>query len=209
MANRLLIAGAGGFGRELHDWVQSSQRFMQEYDIGSIAYINDIEPEKAPHAPIIGSIRDFTPEPGDLVLIAIGSGEGRRSVAEALEGRGARFPVFVHDSVILAPSAQLGEGTVICPNTVVAADTEFGRHVQVNLTCTIGHDSQLGDYATLSPLCALSGWSRVGAGAFLGTGASTLPHAAVGDGASVGAGAVVVKDVPNGVTVVGIPAKQR
>jgi serine acetyltransferase len=41
----------------------------------------------------------------------------------------------------------------------------------------------------------------------VGTGAQILQYVQVGEGAQVGAGAVVTKDVPPGVTVVGIPAK--
>ncbi len=43
--------------------------------------------------------------------------------------------------------------------------------------------------------------------AFIGTGAIILLGVKIGEGAVVGAGAVVTKDVPDGATVVGIPAK--
>jgi serine O-acetyltransferase len=42
---------------------------------------------------------------------------------------------------------------------------------------------------------------------YVGVGAKILGAVSVGDGARVGANAVVVKDVPSGATVVGIPAK--
>jgi len=42
---------------------------------------------------------------------------------------------------------------------------------------------------------------------FMGSRASIIPGKTVGSRAIVGAGAVVVRDVPAGVTVVGIPAR--
>jgi serine O-acetyltransferase len=42
---------------------------------------------------------------------------------------------------------------------------------------------------------------------FLGTGSSILGELTIGDGAVIGANAVVIRDVPAGATVVGIPAR--
>ena len=43
-------------------------------------------------------------------------------------------------------------------------------------------------------------------GCKIGSGATLLPNVKVGENAIVGAGSVVTKDVPDGVTVMGIPA---
>ena len=51
------------------------------------------------------------------------------------------------------------------------------------------------------------GSSRVDALAHIGAGAVIRQGIHIGEAAIVGAGAVVVKDVPAGVTVVGVPAK--
>lgn len=49
--------------------------------------------------------------------------------------------------------------------------------------------------------------TRVCKGASIGGGAVILPGITIGAGALVGAGAVVIKDVPEGATVIGNPAK--
>ena len=49
--------------------------------------------------------------------------------------------------------------------------------------------------------------TRVGFGASIGTGAVILPGIIVGARATVAAGAVVVRDVPEGATVIGVPAR--
>jgi serine acetyltransferase len=45
--------------------------------------------------------------------------------------------------------------------------------------------------------------------AVIGAGAVLLPGIVVGRGATIGAGAIVTHDVPSGVLVVGIPARER
>jgi maltose O-acetyltransferase len=49
----------------------------------------------------------------------------------------------------------------------------------------------------------------IGQNVWIGGGAIILPGVAIGDDAVVGAGAVVTRDVPQGATVVGNPARQR
>lgn len=50
--------------------------------------------------------------------------------------------------------------------------------------------------------------TRVGTRAFVGVHAVIMPGVTVGAGAIVGAGSVVTRDVPEGATVAGVPAKE-
>ena len=86
----------------------------------------------------------------------------------------------------------------------------------------IGETSRIGDDVTLYQGVTLGGIApsidaasqvdqkrhpTIGDGAIVGSGAQVLGPITVGAGARVGANAVVVKDVPAGVTVAGIPAR--
>jgi serine O-acetyltransferase len=51
------------------------------------------------------------------------------------------------------------------------------------------------------------GGPKIGRGVFIGTGCRILGNMRIGDGAVIGANAVVVDDVPEGTTVVGVPAR--
>ena len=79
----------------------------------------------------------------------------------------------------------------------------------------IGETSEIGDDVTLYQAVTLGGTSLAKGkrhptlenGVIVGSGAQVLGPLIVGEGARIGANAVVLKDVPKGVTVVGIPAR--
>ena len=79
----------------------------------------------------------------------------------------------------------------------------------------LGETSQVGDDVTIYQGVTLGGTSldkgkrhpTIGSGVIIGSGAQVLGPLNIGDGARIGANAVVLQDVPQGITVVGIPAK--
>jgi len=79
----------------------------------------------------------------------------------------------------------------------------------------IGETAEIGDDCTLYHGVTLGGvsWNKgkrhptLGKGVVVGAGAKILGPFIVGDGAKVGSNSVVVKAVPAGATVVGIPAR--
>jgi len=79
----------------------------------------------------------------------------------------------------------------------------------------IGETSEIGDDVLAYQGVALAGTTldkgkrhpTIGNGVVLGTGATALGAIKIGDGAKIGAGSVVVKSVPPGATVVGVPGR--
>lgn len=203
----VVIAGAGGLGRELHDWICSSPRWRQALNVTEIAFVADGVPQAPIQKPLRTSVHDYLPQPSDWVIVAIGDPQGRARVADALSSVGARYATFIHDSAIVTRRVEQSDGALICPNVVVGDGTSFGRHVLVNVNSYVGHDSDLGDFVTLSPGCSLGGGVRIGEAAFLGIGATALPGVAIGAGSIIGAGATVVEEVEPRTVAVGTPAR--
>ena len=103
---------------------------------------------------------------------------------------------------------RLGRGNVVTAGCVFTVDIEVGDFNLFNWTVTVGHDARIGTACVINPGAHVSGFVSIGDRVLVGTGASILEGRTVGGDARVGAGAVVTHDVPPGVTVVGVPARE-
>ena len=204
---RIIIVGAGGFGREVLQWA----RHAWPEHTGRIAGFLSEDPHAldghAATLPILGSPADFELRPGDGLVLAIGIRGVRRQVAERLAACGARFLTMIHPTAIVADTAVIGPGTVICPYAVVSDAVRLGRFVLVNYHASLGHDASAGDFAVLSPYATLGGGACVANDVFLGLHASVGPGKRLGAGSVVSSNSVALVDVPEGCLVYGVPGR--
>ncbi|HEY4344155.1 MAG TPA: acetyltransferase [Parvibaculum sp.] len=137
-------------------------------------------------------------------LIAIGDGKARQSIAKRCP---ARWQSLIHPTARVHASARIGVGTLICAGAVVQPDAVIGDHVIVNTGVVVEHDCEVGDFVHIAPMACLTGGCILGEGAFIGAGAVVASASRVGNWVTVGAGSVVLREVPDGLTVIGVPAK--
>ena len=143
------------------------------------------------------------------VVMAVGRNGERAELVKMLEDLPvpARFEQAVHPSALIAPTAVIGEGSVVLHGAIVQPNATIGRHVLVNTAASIDHDCVVGDFVHVSPHATLCGHVQVGEGTHIGAGAVVIPKVRIGRWCRVGAGAVVLSDLPDHVTAVGNPAR--
>lgn len=118
------------------------------------------------------------------------------------------YPNLVHPSAVLDDRrVRIGRGNVITAGCIFTCDIEVGDFNLFNWQTTIGHDATIASYCVLNPSVNVSGSVRIGDRVLVGTGAQILENRVIGPDATIGAGAVVTRDVTDGTTVVGVPAK--
>src|SRR5690625_977878 len=205
---KLVIAGAGGFGREVFTWARQTWGFHGQWqfkgflDDDPAIYNADLHPQ-----PVIDTISNYTPTgEEEYFLCAIGKPALKKQLSEILLAKGLKPATLIHPTVVIGRNVSIGDGSILCPNVVLTCDITLGCFVTLNVATAVGHDSQVGDWTQTSAFCDLTGASKVGSKVFFGSRASLLPRIKVGDDAVVGAGSVVVRDVPAGQTVFGVPA---
>jgi sugar O-acyltransferase (sialic acid O-acetyltransferase NeuD family) len=148
---------------------------------------------------------DWWSEGADQAFTAIGNNETRRRLAGLLPRD--RWATAIHPSAVVHDSAVVAEGSLVCAQAVVHPDARVGAHAIVNTASVVEHDCTVGSYCHLAPRSCLAGSVSVGEGSFIGAGATVVPGIAVGARCVVGAGATVIRDVPDGTTVGGVPAR--
>lgn len=141
--------------------------------------------------------------------VAIGNPHGRvrLRIADELAARGLVDVTVAHPSAVIAPNSSIAAGCQIHPGAIVMPESRIGRQCILNTKSSVDHECVLGDGVELGPGATLCGSIRVGAGAWIGAGATVLPRIRIGEDAIVGAGALVNRDVPAGLTCVGVPAR--
>lgn len=207
----VVVFGAGGHGRECGGIVRALER--AGHSVRLRGFVDDapadIDLERIERlgASFLGTIEQVVAA-GDrpAVTLGIGSGRGRQLLAIRLDALELPSPVLVHPDATVGLDVELAPGAVVFPGARLTTNIRLGRHAQVNQNATIGHDSVLCDFASVNPSAAVSGNVMLEVGATVGAGAVVLQGRTVGAAATVGASACVVKDVPAGTVVKGVPA---
>ena len=140
------------------------------------------------------------------VIVAVGACQLRKAITERIEV--TDYLTVFHPSSIVSPRAVLGEGTVIMQGAIVQSCASIGKHCIVNTGASVGHDVKLADFVHVAPRAVITGNVEVGECTWIGAGAVIKQGIKIGKNCMIGAGAVFVKDVSDGMTVVGNPARE-
>ncbi len=200
----VLILGAGGHGKVVAD-------ILLCQDVPVLGFLDDnprLEGQARLGLPVLGAIASYSRyEPSGLTL-GIGDTTQRRRVVQRC-GPAAHhlWRNAIHPRATIAASARLGRGVTVSAGAVVNPDATLGDHVIINTGATVDHECVVAAYGHIAPGAHLAGCVRIDEGALVGTGANVCPGCSIGAWSIVGAGAAVVRDIPAGVTAIGVPAR--
>ena len=205
----LVIIGAGGFGREMFATAREAVGYGETFTMKGFLDGNPSALDGFSGYPeIIGTPETYQIEENDVFITALGSIAARRRCAAMIEERGGRFISVIHRSASIGPNVTVGDGSLVAHNVVLTADIKVGRHSCVFHGTVIGHDTVLEDFTHVYSLVSVGGGVRIAEGASVFPGARIVPRVGIGAGATVGIGSAVVRGVPPGVTVFGVPAER-
>lgn len=193
-------------------------RPIVEYFGAKVVVVFDDTPNLSPpfpDVPLLCGERDFQrwlngqrqTEIGFCVTIGNPAGRVRLRLHDYLVAAGLQPVTVVHPTAFVAENAVLESGCQILAGAVVVAEARLGRQCIVNTKASVDHECTLADGVEIAPGATLCGLVQVETNGWVCAGAVVLPRLTIGADAIVGAGAVVIRDVPAGVTVVGVPAK--
>lgn len=203
----LIIAGAGGFGREALSLAKILNSIDPQWNIKG--FINDIPDAldgiKCSHC-IIGTIKDWQPSDNEVFVMGISSPNGKEKVASILKAKGARFVTLIHPMALVSEYVTMGEGCIINGRSSIGDNAVLGNFVNL-AGSMVGQDAVMGDYSTITGYANITN-AHLGKRVFVGSHAVILNKRRVGDDAYICAGSIVFSHVKAGTKVFGNPAKR-
>ena len=207
MTKKVIILGAGGHARVVADAIRACGEEI-------FGFADAVSPERKGQtfegAKVIGGFDDLLKLAGaNNVEVAIGFGQcaSRFSFVNELSQHRLALRTVIHPRATVSPSAQLSAGVYVGPNAVIEANCHIGEGSIINCGANICHDCEIGRAVAVCPGVLVGGKSCVGDKTWLGIGSTMIDKIKVGAECFVGAGAVVVSNMPDGVLIVGVPAK--
>lgn len=201
--DRILIVGAGGFGREVANYAQDAglvvEGFLDDHATGLVGGIQ-----------VLGRIEDagtWSSRAGHV--IAVGDAVSRQRLAGRVAAAGGQLATVVHPTAYVARDAALGDGVILCPFALVGTNATIGDNVAINTYASVGHDATIGAHCVFSPYSVVNGAVVLEEAVFLGTHATVVPGRRVGRRTKIAAGGFVTRDVGPGFLVSGNPARGR
>ena len=179
MNKKVIIIGAGGHGKVIADIIIAS------YDT-VIGFLDD-RSEKGSLVsgyPVLGTSSDCALFPDCSFVIAIGVNQIREAMAK-------RYHLKWYTA-----------------NAVINASAVIGKHCIINTGAVIEHDNVIEDYAHISPHATLCGTVRIGKLTHIGASAIIKNNCCVTADCTIGAGGVVIKDIQEAGTYVGVPVRR-
>ena len=108
-------------------------------------------------------------------------------------------------TVRIGNHVEIGSLTTVCRGTLT--DTVIEDFAKIDDHVHIAHNCRVGVGAMVVACAEVSGGVVLGKGAWVGPNASIIQQRKIGENSLVGIGSNVLRDVPDGVTVAGNPAK--
>jgi sugar O-acyltransferase (sialic acid O-acetyltransferase NeuD family) len=206
----MIVVGAKGMAKELLEIIFSELQFKEE-EILFFDNLNNHQGKLYGKFSILKSfeeVEDYFKNNNNSFTLGLGNPQLRQKMVEKFTELGGLLTSIVSSKAKIGSfNTSLGKGCQIMQGVVITNDVKLGMGVLVNLNTTISHDCEIGDYTEIACGVTIPGRCKIGNNVFIGSNATLNPDITIGDNAIIGAGSVVIKNVPEGCTVVGNPAK--
>jgi sugar O-acyltransferase (sialic acid O-acetyltransferase NeuD family) len=211
MPKKIVLIGAGGFGREVAQMIEGINRKEYKYDL--IGFLDDgpifTKATLINGYPWLGPSNWILNHKDDVVCTCtIGNAATKARIQRELTAKDVRFETIMATTAGVARFSEIGPGCVLYWNVGVSVNCMVGAGVLLNDSVKLGHDVVVGDYTAIMPGTSISGNCVIGEEVNIGGHAFVVPGKKIGDKARIAAGSVVFTNVKTGATVLGNPARR-
>lgn len=205
MNKKVVIIGAGGHAKVIADIVIKSQDIL----LGFLDDNVEVGKKIICNYEILGKIEEclqLKEQENIEFVIAIGNNDIRKQISNKYK---LKYYTAIHPTAQIGLDVKIQEGTQVMANACINSSAKIGKHSIINTGAIIEHDNIIKDYVHISPNVSLGGTVKVGKNTHIGIGATVKNNIEICNNCIIGAGAVVVKNIVEAGSYVGIPARKR
>lgn len=206
---QLIIIGARAYGREVYNSAKESIGYNEEFIIkGYLDDKTDALKDFVGYPPIIGPVESYKVQQDDVFICALGSVIYKEKYVNLIKEKGGKFINLIHKTVGIPKNLQIGEGCIICRDTILSCDIKIGNFNTIQSLVILGHDVEIGNFCQINSFSFMGGFVKIGSYVTVNPNSTIIPHIKVQNNVTIGAGSVVIKNVKQGTCVFGNPAKK-
>jgi sugar O-acyltransferase (sialic acid O-acetyltransferase NeuD family) len=202
---RFALIGGGGFSKEVAEIIALNGNSVAGYFATEEGILKQ---------PYWGPMENINECRGRFDCVAIGfgsvdrkSGVNRYQVIEWVRAQHVSCPAVISPYATCSAGVVVADGVFVAHGVVISVDAQIGSFTILNSGAIIGHDALIGNNVVLAPGAFVGGNTQIGDNSLLGPGTMTLEGRKIGRSVVVGVGATVVRNVPDGATVMPIRSK--
>ena len=210
MIKDIVVFGAGGLAKEVSVLIKDINKYVAQFN--HIAFAVDdpyyMEGMFIHNIPVVNRTWLLNHKDSVCCVCTVGYPLVRARIQESLWEEGVNFVTIIHPLARVDEGSNIGAGSVLQHHAAVSIDCSIGKGTFLSDYVNIGHDTHVGDYVTCFPKSQISGNVFIGNGALIGSLSFINEKRKIGNEAVIAPGSMVFTNVPDGVHVMGNPARR-
>ncbi len=204
MKDKLIIIGASGHGKVVADIAIKLNQWQD------IVFLDDDKFKKrCMGLKIEGNVASaFTYTKNADFFVAIGNNSIREEIQERLIFEKQSVISLIHPTAVIGSDVEIGYGTVVMAGVIINSSTTIGNGCVINTSSSIDHDNIIENYVHISPGVRTAGNVSIGKSTWLGIGSVVSNNITIYKNSIIGAGTIVIKDIAESGTYIGIPSRR-
>lgn len=201
---RIVLLGASGHGKVCGEIAKMN-------GFSEILYLDDdTSIELCGRYKVVGKVCEYSAYMGNdtVLFVSIGNADIRKRLQEDIRKAGGNIATLIHPDAVVGNNVSIGDGTVVMAGVVINPGTKIGRGCIINTSSSVDHDCVIGDYVHVAVGAHICGGVHIGRKTWVGAGAIVNNYHRICGNCLVGSGAVVINDIEEQGTYVGVPAKR-
>ena len=209
MSKSILLVGAGGHSKAIIDIIEYGGLFNV---VGLIDRPN-LSIKEVMGYPVIGDDSSLASLSSKIThafpaISFINQQNKRAELFVRLIKEGFQVPNIISTRAYFSKHAKIGSCNVVMHDATVGVDNRIGDNNIIQTKCLMDHEVVIGNHNYISTASVLNGAVKVGDYNLIGSNVTINQGCRIGDNITIGSGSLVVKDILEAGTYVGVPARR-